>query len=142
MNPEVQSPDLETHTLLIRLEHFFTMTSKFRVRWKSGLLKDLIASGVYQQEFFDEFSKRDFKLASRQQWVQTSTFTNEQGERRACVLFVARELPQVHPVKKRYERWRLFRERHIREEEVAEKILGAVFVLWCIAKIASCVHPA
>ncbi len=83
-----------------RLEKFYLRNTTFNVRWKKGLLEDSIAPGLPVNTFLTEFSRKELRHLERAGIVARKTFTQKNGSKCACILFVEYKMPQVGTLKK------------------------------------------
>lgn len=91
-----------------RLHSFFKRTTTFNIRWKKTVHKDFIAAAVFKDEFLAEFSPKELKRLCKYEIVAEKRIRMPDGSMRACICFIAYEMPQVVGHKKAIERAKKF----------------------------------
>lgn len=110
MNPKLDLVNLDLKVRLLsegypeRLARFFARTTTFNLRHRVGFLKDKIAPGVYKDEFFSEFSRKELKHLIAAGFVAEQSFSPDGRGRRAAIIYSDFEMPQTVLHKKAIER--------------------------------------
>lgn len=96
-----------------RLHSFFIRHTTFNIRWKKNWYKDFIAPGVFTDEFLKEFTRGELKKMVLAKLVSERSYTDgKTGSRRAAVLFIDYEMPQVERFNK-FATWLLSTDRMV-----------------------------
>ena len=78
------------------LQAFFRINSTFNQRWKKTWWKDYMSPGVYKAEFQDCFTAKELRQLIQEGRVKEAYHTDpKHGGRRAVILWIERELPQL-----------------------------------------------